>query len=161
MALPPSFFHFPPYFLMQPALNDQQRASLALATAYFKAFEHRDLAVVDQLFAEEVVETVPLNRDGSATPQDVFTGKGHVMAYQHSILQNFSQIRFHQPVYTVSADGTVVFFEAHGDFVGTHGNQPYHNVYVFKFTFRDGKIVHLVEYGNPVTFAHLMGLPLS
>jgi ketosteroid isomerase-like protein len=55
----------------------------------------------------------------------------------------------------------VVFFEASGDLVGAQSGTPYQNVYVFKFTLRDGLIARILEYANPVPFAKLMGLPIG
>ena len=144
-----------------PFLADAQRNGLALATAYIDALEHRDVAAISRLLAEDVVETLPLNVTGEATPWYVFTGKEQVLGYVGMIMQNFSHVRFADPVFTVSADGSVVFCEAHGDLVGTQGNKPYHNVYVFKWTLRDGHIVGLHEYANPIAYAKLMELPIG
>ena len=76
-------------------------------------------------------------------------------------MQNFSRVRFLDPVYTVSADGSVVFCEAQGDLVGTKGNKLYYNVYVFKVTLRAGHIVGLGEYTNSIAYAKLMELPIG
>jgi ketosteroid isomerase-like protein len=58
-------------------------------------------------------------------------------------------------------DGGTVFAEARGDLIQAGTGTPYHNVYVFKFTLRDGQITHIAEYGNPVTFAKLAGMPVG
>jgi ketosteroid isomerase-like protein len=41
------------------------------------------------------------------------------------------------------------------------GDRPYNNVYVFKFVVHNGKITHVYEYANPVTYAKLTGLPIG
>jgi ketosteroid isomerase-like protein len=142
-------------------LTETQQQSLALAHAYFESIQRRDAAAVQALLADDVVETIPLNANGTPEPWAVFEGKEAVMGYVQQILHNFSHINFIDPEYTVSTDGAVVFFEAQGDLTGTQGSTAYHNVYVIKLTLRAGFIVKLTEYANPVTYAKLMGLPLG
>ena len=54
-----------------------------------------------------------------------------------------------------------MFCEVHGDLTGKQDHKPYHNVYGFKITLRDGHIVGLHEYTNPIAYAKLMGLPIG
>ena len=51
---------------------------------------------------------------------------------------------------TVSADGATTFVQTNGDFITADG-RPYQNVYVFRFDWRDDKIVTWEEYANPMT----------
>src|SRR5207247_8999356 len=51
---------------------------------------------------------------------------------------------------TASADNTATFVQAKGDFVTADG-RPYQNVHVFRFDWRDGKIISWEEYANPIT----------
>jgi ketosteroid isomerase-like protein len=51
---------------------------------------------------------------------------------------------------TASADTATTFVQTRGDFVTADG-RPYQNVYVFRFDWRDGKIVSWEEYANPIT----------
>lgn len=51
---------------------------------------------------------------------------------------------------TASADKATTFVQTRGDFVTADG-RPYQNVYVFRFDWRDGKIVSWEEYANPIT----------
>ncbi len=60
-----------------------------------------------------------------------------------------------------SDDGSTVFMEAKGDLMQGATSAPYNNVYIFKFVFEGGKVIHISEYANPVTYAKLMGLPLG
>ena len=143
------------------ALNESQTRGLAATKLYFESMQNRDIATVEGLFTDDVVEIIPLSGTGDPTPGAVFEGKEQVMGYQHLILKNFSQIRFINPVYTASGDGSAVFFEAHGDLIETQSGKPYNNVYIFKFTLRAGLIAHIAEYANPVTFNKLMGLPIG
>lgn len=51
---------------------------------------------------------------------------------------------------TASSDAATTFVQTNGDFVTADG-RPYQNVYVFRFDWRDGKIVSWEEYANPLT----------
>ena len=91
----------------------------------------------------------------------MFTGKAEVTAYIHTIIKNFRNIQFDSPQFTVSADGQTVFFEGQGQLLVADGNKPYTNVYVFKFVVRDGLLIHITEYANPVTYCRAFGIPLG
>jgi ketosteroid isomerase-like protein len=51
---------------------------------------------------------------------------------------------------TASASRATTFVQARGDFVTADG-RPYQNVYVFRFDWRNGKIMSWEEYANPMT----------
>lgn len=67
-----------------------------------------------------------------------------------SISALMKSARFIDRRITASADAGTTFVQARGDFVTTDG-RPYQNVYVFRFDWRDGKIVSWEEYANPLT----------
>lgn len=140
-------------------MSSQQ--NLNTVKAYFDGLASADRDAIAALLADDAVEIVPLSNSGDPDPWNVFTGKDEVMGYVDTIVENFSQVLFTDPVYTVSDDGEVVFFEAHGDLVVRMSSQPYHNVYIVKFSFQDGRIVHISEYANPITISKAMGLPIG
>jgi ketosteroid isomerase-like protein len=59
-------------------------------------------------------------------------------------------VRFTDRRITASVGQATTFVQAKGDFVTADG-RPYRNVYVFRFDWRDGKIVSWEEYANPIT----------
>lgn len=61
----------------------------------------------------------------------------------------------------VANDGKTAFVETKGDLIQRDTGASYRNVYVFKLSMQDGRITHVREYANPVTFAKLMGIPLG
>ena len=128
---------------------------------YFESMEQHDEAKCASLFTEDVTETIPFNRSGLAEPQAFFNGKREVLGYVRQIFANFRQTRMRNKVYTASADGSTVFCEAQGDLVAAKDSKPYLNLYVFRFTLRDGLIGEIREYANPVTYSQLMGLPVG
>jgi len=142
-------------------MSDIQQQSIDLVKSFYAAKERHDLKATVELFADDVIYTFPLSASGDAWPWFVYTGKQATSEYQRGVLQRFSQIRMVDPQFTVNPDGSIVFVEAHGDYIEAESNRPYNNVYVFKFVVRGGKFVHVYEYANPVTYAKLAGLPIG
>ena len=142
-------------------LTEVQQQSLDLVKTYYEVKGKRDLTAEVALFADDVTHTIPLNPSGDPSPWFAYKGKEEVTDYQRQVITNFSQLRMVDPQCTVSADGTTVFFEATGDYIATKEGKHYTNVYVFKFVIQDGKLKHITEYANPVTYALLMGMPIG
>jgi ketosteroid isomerase-like protein len=84
---------------------------------------------------------------------------GHGIPREHR--PGFFEARGQRPRFYATGDGGTVFVECKGDLILAETGTPYHNVYIFKVTFRDGQIMHIAEYANPVTFAKLVGMPLG
>jgi ketosteroid isomerase-like protein len=135
--------------------------NLEMAKAFFTGLEQRDLSVVEPLLAPHVLEVIPLSNTGAPEPWRTFDGKQAVLDYLGEIIKNFSRTVLVDKQFTVSHDGSVVFLEAKGDLTHAATGKSYNNVYVFKFTFAGGQIVHISEYGNPVPYAKLAGAPLG
>ena len=110
---------------------------------------------------DDVVYTLPLSASGTPDPWFVYIGKQATSEYQRGVIQRFSQLHMMDQQYTVSSDGSTVFVETRGDYIAAEGDRPYNNVYVFKFVVHNGKITHVYEYANPVTYAKLAGLPIG
>lgn len=135
--------------------------SRLLAEQFIVAMEGRDVAKITDLLSEDIVLVHPMTFSGRVKPEFMTEGKLATLGYIQTVFTNFAQIRFANPVITVSADGGRVFIEAQGDFVTTHGNLPYNNVYVFRADIMDSKIVFINEYANPVTASAALGIPLG
>lgn len=135
--------------------------NLKSVEAFFRALETNQTNLFDTLLDEEAVVTAATSFDGSQEPAAEFKGKAAAAAYLRSIPANFSQVAFNNRQNFVTADGSVIFVESRGDLVVRSTGTPYRNVYIFKFGFRDGKLLSFVENGNPVTFAKAFGLPLG
>lgn len=125
--------------------------------------ERKDSVALAGFFVDDVSLTLPLSADGSVNPRAVFTGKPAVLGYFRNIFNNFSQVRFANSRIYGTTDGTTVFAEGQGDFVGTArlNNVPYRNVYVFKFEFRNGQVMRVSEYVSPILASLVFGLPLG
>ena len=132
----------------------------SVVEAFFAAKEAHDLDRLEALFAKDVVYIFPLPASGAQENWFEYVGREATMAYQRRTSEAFSQLRMRDRQITMSEDGRFVFMECRGDYVTTDG-RPYNNVYIFKFTIEDGRIVKAVEYCNPVTYAVLAGLPIA
>ena len=142
-------------------MTETQQQSIDLVKSFYAAKERHDLEATVNLFADDIIYTLPLNASGDPKPWFEYNGKQATADYQKAVLQRFSQIRMIDPRYAASVDGNTVFVETRGDYIAAEGSRPYNNVYVFKFVIRDGKFTHVSEYANPVTYAKIAGLPLG
>jgi ketosteroid isomerase-like protein len=135
--------------------------SRSLAEMMFAALESGDLDMIRPHLAADVVEVIPYAPHGQPEPFGVFTGKEAVLRYLEGVVRGFSKRTLTDLALYATSDGGTVFAEVKGDLIQADTGTPYRNVYVFKFTFRDGQIVHIAEYANPVTFAKLAGMPIG
>jgi len=142
-------------------MSNDQLASLDLAKLFFEALEKHDISIVERHLADDVVEVIPYSNIGTPDPFYVFTGKAEVLGYLNTIITNFSRVVLNNKRYTVSEGASTVFLQAEGDLVQAGTDTKYQNVYIFKFEIRDGQIVHIDEYANPVTYSLLAGLALG
>jgi ketosteroid isomerase-like protein len=136
-------------------------SSLALVEGLFAALQSGDLSLIRPGLAPDVTGVLPYAPNGEPEPFRVFPGKHAVMGYLASVVAAFSQRRLSGLTCYATGDGSTVFAEARGDFIQAGTGAPYCNVYVFKFTIRDGLITHIAEYANPVPVAKVMRLPLG
>jgi ketosteroid isomerase-like protein len=126
---------------------------------FLNLLEVGDRAGVAEMLDDEVVWSAPMSvgaadDGGPARGRDAFASRlGSIGALQKSV-------KFIDRRITASADTATTFVQTNGDFVTTDG-RPYRNTYVFRFDWRDGKIVSWEEYANPITiirtFPHVYG----
>ena len=128
---------------------------------YLTGLEEQDIETVAALLTDDATIEIPLSHTGALTPWFVFKGKGDSLGYIGTIFNNFGQVKLLNRAAYVAEDGHTVFVETTGDLVQRGTNASYRNKYVFKFTILDGRISHVSEYANPVTFAKLMGIDLG
>ena len=125
---------------------DQTRAFLA-------AFERKDLNAVSERIDDDATFTIPLSFSGAPGPAGYFAGKEQILGYVNNVVTRFQSIRFTDVRISVTAHGKTSFVQAKGDFTTADG-RPYRNVYVYRFDWRDGRMVHTDEYANPVTLCN-------
>lgn len=130
------------------------RPAEALVDAWLDALAHKDRAALAGMIAEDAVFEYPFDRSGKteAGSWRVYRGREAVLKnYVDVALARLSPIGWTEREMTRSADGKRVFVEALGD-MGIN-NVPYRNRYVLRFDIKDGRIIHMKEYLNPVTSA--------
>jgi ketosteroid isomerase-like protein len=127
-----------------------QTAELADKTSRFlDLLEAGDRAGVVSMLDDQIVWSAPMSF-GSGADGEPARGLQAFGSRLGSISGLMRSARFIDRRITVSADGATTFTQARGDFVTADG-RPYQNVYVFRFDWRDGKIVSWEEYANPMT----------
>lgn len=135
--------------------------SASIVETLFAALESGDLDMIRPHLAADIVEVIPFAPNGQPEPFGVFSGREAVLRYFGNIVRGFSKRALTDRALYATGDGGTVFVEARGDLVQAGTGTPYRNVYMFKFTFRDGQVAHIAEYANPVTFAKLAGMPIG
>ncbi|MFC7101106.1 nuclear transport factor 2 family protein [Nonomuraea rubra] len=117
------------------------------------AFERKDLKAISARIDEKATFTIPLSFSGGPEPADHFVGKKQILGYVTNVLTNFQKIRFTDMRISVTEHGNTSFVQANGDFT-TADNRSYRNVYVYRFDWKNGRMVHTDEYANPVTLCN-------
>jgi ketosteroid isomerase-like protein len=124
---------------------------LAAATNRFlDLLEAGDRAGVGRMLHPEVVWSPLMTFSGDAADAERAEGIVAFEARVTSIAALLRSVRFADRRVTTSADGLTTFVQTQGDFRTADG-RPYRNVYVFRFDWRDGRIVNWDEYANPIT----------
>ena len=115
---------------------------------FLDLLETGNQAGVAEFLDEQVVWSTPMSSGaGEAEPAQGRDAFGSRLAAIGGLMRS---ARFVDRRITGSADNATTFVQTRGDFVTLDG-RPYQNVYVFRFDWRDGKIVSWEEYANPIT----------
>lgn len=116
---------------------------------FLDLLEAGDRAGMAEILDDQVVWSAPMS-SGGAEDGEPARGRKAFGSRLGSISGLMRSARFIDRRITASADETTTFVQAKGDFV-TAAGRPYRNVYVFRFDWRDDKIVSWEEYANPIT----------
>jgi ketosteroid isomerase-like protein len=116
---------------------------------FLNFLEAGDRAGLAEMLDQQVVWSTPMSSDRSEDEQPA-RGLEAFGARMGSIGALMRSAKFVDRRVTMSADGATTFVQTRGDFVTADG-RPYRNVYVFRFDWRDNKIVLWEEYANPIT----------
>jgi ketosteroid isomerase-like protein len=116
---------------------------------FLNLLEAGDQAGMAGMLDDQVVWSTPMSW-GSAEDGEPARGREAFGSRLGAISGLMRSARFTDRRITASSDGATTFVQANGDFVTADG-RPYRNVYVFRFDWRDSKIVSWEEYANPIT----------
>jgi ketosteroid isomerase-like protein len=117
---------------------------------FLDKLEAGDRAGVGKMLHPEVAWSALMTATGEAGDAERVEGIAAFQGRVNSIAGLHRSARFADRRVTPSADGLTTFVQTQGDFRTTDG-RPYRNVYVFRFDWRDGRIVNWEEYANPIT----------
>jgi ketosteroid isomerase-like protein len=116
---------------------------------FLDILEAADQAGMTAILDDQVVWSTPMS-SGDAGEGEPARGREAFASRLGSISGLMRSARFTDRRIKASAVNTTTFVQTKGDFVTADG-RPYQNVYVFRFDWRDGKIVSWEEYANPIT----------
>ena len=122
----------------------------AATNRFLDLLEAGDRAGVGRMLHPDIVWSVLMTASGEAGDVERVEGLAAFAGRVKSIGALNRSARFADRRVTASADGLTTFVQTQGDFRTTDG-RPYRNVYVFRFDWRDGRIVSWEEYANPIT----------
>jgi ketosteroid isomerase-like protein len=142
------------------ASDSAERRAAQHTERFLRACERRDVTTVAALLHPRVTLIHPITFSGALQPEARFTGKPQVLGYLRTVFQVMDRIQFTDERVSVARRGRTTFAQANGNFTTADG-RPYRNVYLFRFDWRNGRIVGGEEYYNPVTFSQTFGTPLG
>jgi len=116
---------------------------------FLDLLEAGNQAGMADMLDDQVVWSAPMSA-GPTEDSEPARGREAFGSRLGSISELMRSARFTDRRITASADTATTFVQARGDFVTVDG-RPYQNVYVFRFDWREGKIVSWEEYANPIT----------
>lgn len=122
----------------------------AATNRFLDLLEAGDRAGVGRMLHPDVVWRALMTASGDAGDAERVEGIAAFQGRVNGIAALHRSARFADRRVTASADGMTTFVQTQGDF-RTTDDRPYRNVYVFRFDWRDGRIVSWEEYANPIT----------
>lgn len=139
--------------------DTSHQTTLRDTRALLAALEQKDLQAVSALTDQRAILTNTLPLSGIREEAVTFEGKEQILGYIQQVFTTMGTIAFSDVQVTVSADGKTSFVQANGDFTVADDGRPYRNVYLFRYDWRDGRVVTTLEYANPVTYCKTFGQP--
>jgi ketosteroid isomerase-like protein len=135
-----------------PQLNERPPGAADLTDAadrLLDLIEALDVERISDLLDEDVAWLLPMSMSGY--PEDALhlEGREAFLNRLQELAEITSSVRFAERRISVTHDEITTFVQALGDFM-TSAGAPYRNTYVFRFDWRQGKLVRWEEYANPV-----------
>ena len=138
----------------QPA----ERETLRRAQQFLDSIEAKAAEVLAAALDPHVTLTMPMSHTGDRHDAVRWQGRERVLGYFGGAFTMMDRIRFINRRISVATSGATAFVQADGDFTTADGS-PYQNVYVFRIDWRDGQIIAIEEYANPLAFIQTFGNP--
>jgi uncharacterized protein len=140
-----------------------RRVAKDLIRQWFLTLRGKDLSALLATMSDDIVIELPFSETGR-TENGAFrryVGQEEVRSFWEAAMKAEGKSHGLTEVdLTITADGSVVFFEAKGDMTMANG-KSYKNRYVFRFSIVNGKISKIREYYNPIISAYAFGRPIA
>jgi ketosteroid isomerase-like protein len=123
----------------------------ALALTFFTALVKKDWDAFGAIWHEDAVNEIPFTPEGLGRfVTSAFVGKQAIMDHYTVALKNRRDHEFFIDAVHQTADPNCVIIEAHARSVIGETGRVYENIYASFFEIRDGKVITLREYVNPL-----------
>lgn len=119
-----------------------------------------NIEVWSELLAEDAVMEIPYAAALGMPPR--LEGKAAIYNHVKAGIVQMENIAFTNVRKYPTADPNMLWVESHGEAMISATGRQYQQDYVMRMGFKDGKIVYLCDYFNPVAVmsAHLSATPL-
>jgi uncharacterized protein len=124
---------------------------------FFTRLEAFDIEGFAALFAEDGRQLMPFSPDGFPRALE---GRAAIFNQYRGMPENFTSMRFPGLIISDLVDPSRFVATYRGEIQLRAGGQ-YNNTYVAQFSIRDGKILELVEYFDPIVLQRAFGAALQ
>jgi len=116
---------------------------------FLDLIEAGDAALIAEILDEDVTWVLPMSTSGDPEDGLRLDGRNAFLDRLRQLGGVTESMRFASRRVSVTRDETTTFVQAAGDFVTSTG-VSYRNTYVFRLDWREGQLVSMEEYANPV-----------
>jgi ketosteroid isomerase-like protein len=133
-------------------------ANIERVRKFIAGHEAKDPVALMQFVTEDTLFEMPFNEGGIVADGHFRTFKGvkELDAFFKGVVMSFAaddHMRLEGVNMSIANEGRTIFVECRGGARMKSGRQ-YRNRYLMRFDFRDGKILRLREYYNPIATAY-------
>ena len=114
-----------------------------------------NIEVWSELLAEDAVMEIPYAAALGMSPR--LEGKAAIYKHVKAGIVQMEEISFTNVRKYPTADPNMLWVESHGEAVISATGRQYQQDYVMRMGFKDGKIVYLCDYFNPVAVMSAFG----
>jgi len=123
----------------------------ALVLGYFINMKNKDWEAFAALWHDDAVQQALFRPDGlDDFIPDAFVGRQQIVEHYKKALQNRREHDFWIDALHRTTDPECFIVECRGRSIVGENGRLYENKYVFVFKLREGKLVHLKEYADPL-----------
>ena len=140
-----------------------RRVALETLKTWSDAIEAKDLDTLRKVMDENIVIELPFNESGKTDKESYRIYRGMEACLNFWATAFKAEGTMHpssEMELTVSPDGGRMFIEKRAHLTMSNG-RTYRNRYVLRYDIKDGRMVHVREYYNPIQSAYAFGRPIA